>query len=520
MLGEAKVRVFASKPGTYNVEGKVGKEKADVNVRFAAGDVAGLELVSGDGKLVAQDTEHTIKVKMLDINGNKISVNQKDYDNGKDYSEGFAAKYDVDLEVVTEPDDSDIDLIASDELDDDSYFVVKTSKLEEEGEYTVRVALANGKYVEASFEVKEQGDIVELEVEYPQKAVPFGGKVGVPTINRIDAQGIEEEVDLDVDADEFRFVASDVRKIAGKIKADGSFTVTDDDDYAGLLTITVIDTEENLSASFDIMVGVEPASFDLELEGDAVTGEEAKVWLQFYDAQGNEIAFGDDEDLELELEGFVFSKPSDARVYVDVRNSDDVNEELKEDGKTYVKISSNKDGAVKVQLVVTATYYNEGDTEEEVKTFANSITLNFGEEGAQVVEGAEKVVLTIGSNIAVVDGVAQEFDAPAFIEEGRTYVPFRFIAEAFGAEVDWTPKDGPTETVFLTRGDMEISIGIGDSFLTITRDGEAEVQAFDGAAQIVEGRTFLPFRAIAEAFGAEVDYGPADGPVEWVSFQQ
>jgi hypothetical protein len=67
---------------------------------------------------------------------------------------------------------------------------------------------------------------------------------------------------------------------------------------------------------------------------------------------------------------------------------------------------------------------------------------------------------------------------------------------------------------------MEISIGIGDSFLTITRDGEAEVQAFDGAAQIKEGRTFLPFRAIAEAFGAEVDYGPADGPVEWVSFQQ
>jgi hypothetical protein len=31
--------------------------------------------------------------------------------------------------------------------------------------------------------------------------------------------------------------------------------------------------------------------------------------------------------------------------------------------------------------------------------------------------------------MAVVDGVAQEFDAPAFIEEGRTYVPFRFIAK-------------------------------------------------------------------------------------------
>jgi hypothetical protein len=34
-----------------------------------------------------------------------------------------------------------------------------------------------------------------------------------------------------------------------------------------------------------------------------------------------------------------------------------------------------------------------------------------------------------------------------------------------------------TETVFLTRDDMEVSIGIGDSFLTVTTDGEAEVQA-------------------------------------------
>jgi hypothetical protein len=93
------------------------------------------------------------------------------------------------------------------------------------------------------------------------------------------------------------------------------------------------------------------------------------------------------------------------------------------------------------------------------------------------------------------------------------------LAEALGAEADWEPKDAAVETVFLTTDDMEISIGIGDEFLTVTRDGEAEVLTFDGAARIVDGRTFLPFRAIAEAFGAEVDYGPADGPVEWVSFE-
>ena len=66
---------------------------------------------------------------------------------------------------------------------------------------------------------------------------------------------------------------------------------------------------------------------------------------------------------------------------------------------------------------------------------------------------------------------------------------------------------------------MEIVIGIGDEFLTVTIDDEAEVVTFDGAARIVDGRTFLPFRAIAEAFDAEVDYGPKTGLVEWVSFE-
>jgi hypothetical protein len=132
---------------------------------------------------------------------------------------------------------------------------------------------------------------------------------------------------------------------------------------------------------------------------------------------------------------------------------------------------------------------------------------------------AGKVVLTIGANFGLVDGAVTELDAPAFIAEGRTFVPVRFIAEALGAEADWEPKDAAVETVFLTWDDMEIIIGIGDEFLTVTKDGEAEVFEFDGAARIVDGRTFLPFRAIGEAFGVTVDYGPKDGPVEWVSFE-
>ena len=128
------------------------------------------------------------------------------------------------------------------------------------------------------------------------------------------------------------------------------------------------------------------------------------------------------------------------------------------------------------------------------------------------------MVLTIGGDIGFVDGAPTELDAPAFIEDGRTFVPVRFLAEAVGAEADWEPKDGPTETVYLTWEDMQIIIDIGEEALTVVKDGEEEVVTFDGAARIVNGRTFLPFRAIGEAIGLEVDYGPKDGPVKWVSY--
>jgi hypothetical protein len=218
-------------------------------------------------------------------------------------------------------------------------------------------------------------------------------------------------------------------------------------------------------------------------------------------AQKNRPLVLDEEGYEYmndaEYSVVVLSKPANAKVEVDVYDDELV-------------VYSDTKGEVK--LIVTA---RDDETNEAV---SSTLTLKFVTEPIKAVAG--KVVLTIGANFGLVDGNVTELDAPAFIEEGRTFVPVRFLAEAFGAEADWTPKDAPVETVTLTTDDMEIVIGIGDEFLTVTKDGEAEVMTFDGAARIKEGRTYLPFRAIAEAFGAEVDYGTdAEGYVTWVSFE-
>ena len=52
--------------------------------------------------------------------------------------------------------------------------------------------------------------------------------------------------------------------------------------------------------------------------------------------------------------------------------------------------------------------------------------------------------IIIGEEIAYVNGEAVTLDSPAFIENGRTYLPLRFIMENLNAWVIW---DGNLRTV-------------------------------------------------------------------------
>jgi len=51
--------------------------------------------------------------------------------------------------------------------------------------------------------------------------------------------------------------------------------------------------------------------------------------------------------------------------------------------------------------------------------------------------GAVKVELIIGRPVIIINGEEQPIDVPPIIEEDRTFLPARFVAEAFGASVDW-----------------------------------------------------------------------------------
>lgn len=85
------------------------------------------------------------------------------------------------------------------------------------------------------------------------------------------------------------------------------------------------------------------------------------------------------------------------------------------------------------------------------------------------------------------------------ILEGRTLVPLRSIFEAMGADVKW---DGTTSTAIAKRGNVEVKIQIGAN--EIYKNGKAI--AIDVPAQIINDRTMVPARVIAEAFGADVQW--------------
>jgi hypothetical protein len=110
-------------------------------------------------------------------------------------------------------------------------------------------------------------------------------------------------------------------------------------------------------------------------------------------------------------------------------------------------------------------------------------------------------------DIAVrLDGRYLAFDVPPQMISGRTMVPLRAIFEALGATVNWNQA---AQTVTATRGDVTVSLTIGSNVLL--RNGQ-EIP-LDVPAQVVSGRTLVPTRAVAESFGAGVNW---DGPARTV----
>lgn len=57
-----------------------------------------------------------------------------------------------------------------------------------------------------------------------------------------------------------------------------------------------------------------------------------------------------------------------------------------------------------------------------------------------ITRATDEIVMTIDSKQAYRNGEAFEMDVAPYVENGRTYVPVRYIAEFFGQKVEWLPE--------------------------------------------------------------------------------
>ena len=81
--------------------------------------------------------------------------------------------------------------------------------------------------------------------------------------------------------------------------------------------------------------------------------------------------------------------------------------------------------------------------------------------------------------------------APVIVDD-RTLVPVRIVTELLGGKADWNAE---TRTVTLT---------IDGKVLTLVID--EEIPGYGTGATIIDNRTYVPIRYIAEKLGAKVEW--------------
>ncbi len=112
-------------------------------------------------------------------------------------------------------------------------------------------------------------------------------------------------------------------------------------------------------------------------------------------------------------------------------------------------------------------------------------------------------------NSILVTGKEVKFDTPPVIASGRTLIPVRAIAASLGATVLWNEQE---QKITIQKGSTVLEFEIGDDSMKLNGNSvKLEVPA-----QIINGRTVIPLRAMVEGLGLSIDW---DGELQLLEIQ-
>lgn len=121
---------------------------------------------------------------------------------------------------------------------------------------------------------------------------------------------------------------------------------------------------------------------------------------------------------------------------------------------------------------------------------------------------AEPIALEADVNIKLfanqkrmlINSVEQVIDQGPIVEQGRSYIPARFMIEALGGKVFWDASD---KRVRILLGDDMIDLWVNDKEHTIVNGVN---KPYDTAPIIRNSRTLIPVRMVTENIGYKVDW--------------
>jgi hypothetical protein len=102
-------------------------------------------------------------------------------------------------------------------------------------------------------------------------------------------------------------------------------------------------------------------------------------------------------------------------------------------------------------------------------------------------------------------------ERPLILGNGRSLAGLRQISETVGAAVTWRDE---TKTATFQTGERTVTVTIGSPVAQIWDGKEEHAYQLDVAPIILEGRTMLPVRFLAEALGLTVHWDPATTTID------
>lgn len=143
-------------------------------------------------------------------------------------------------------------------------------------------------------------------------------------------------------------------------------------------------------------------------------------------------------------------------------------------------------------------------------TLDPGVTITFGANYAKIEGETTTIILYVGNPMMYINGVEQEIDpgrgtTPVIIPKwGRTIVPIRAIVESLGGTISW---DNNERKVTINFKDVLIELQIDNPKARVNGiEKWIDPDNHDVKPTIINSRTMLPLRFIAENLGATVDW--------------